>query len=123
MVEKAHQFDEARGFLPWAKVVIYRCFVDEWRKEQRKIQTTELEEEITEDYLPAPSIVRDVLVSMGKEHRYLLAALYMHGMTQKELAEELGVSVSYIKRHVDKAKKSFTRYYDEYNHAIGESYC
>lgn len=57
--------------------------------------------------------VRETLSKMKPQHREILIAIYIKGVTQQEYAKKLGVNQSNVSRRLATAKKSFCKFFSK----------
>lgn len=95
----------------WLFQVARRAIIDQYRGRSGKRRTAELPQEIT-DEVPAEDLTREVascldpmMTLIPEEDRQALRWTDLEGLSQKDLAERLGLSVSAAKSRVQRARQ------------------
>ena len=80
---------------------LQRCYAEHFLKTAQMATS----EEVQQSYEERMRIAMRVIESIGEPTRSILVACYIDGKKYKEVAEEMGASVSMIKKHIGKALK------------------
>lgn len=92
---------------------ITECHIDSIEELENDIyQTPEKAKQSYEDYIAnieRTIVVKDMLFTLPEEDRYILAAVYFDGKTQKTVAQELGYTQPVICAKIQKALKTLRR--------------
>lgn len=112
-------FDGARNFMPWARKIIRRTFIDRKRAEDVEFKGIDVVNRANlEPYIHIDADVQEkiteLLVHLPKEEAELLVAVYVNGITQEQIANYFNVTQQAVSKRLKKACKSLREVYDEY---------
>jgi RNA polymerase sigma-70 factor (ECF subfamily) len=111
----ADSFEPGRDFAPWLATIARRAAIDVLRAERRR-PTTPLETvDAGDDALTAPPPsaeqleavweVRAAVDALDESDREIVRLQYLHGHTQAEIAERLGIPIGTVKSRVHRAHR------------------
>jgi RNA polymerase sigma-70 factor (ECF subfamily) len=114
---------EGASFKSWAfKILFNTCFTRYQKLKKHKEQVSNIDPEFEElvrdkrdthgEYTTREYII-SVFARMPESFSTVLRRYFIEGTSQKELAEEEGVSVSAIKTRIHRAKKSFQEAHED----------
>lgn len=117
---------EGAQFSSWGYRILINTALTHYAKRKRKSQqTVELDEEIWQlipdrqlrqfEHKELSDVVASVLTRMPASMSRALAAFFLEGKSQEEMAEAEGLSVGAIKTRVHRAKKEFNKMYKSLN--------
>jgi RNA polymerase sigma-70 factor (ECF subfamily) len=98
--------------------IVHGKCVDYVRREQSKIRYAEFYRRMFDEHESGYSYeetdrqinqIYEMMDQLSDKTRYILEQCYFHNRRYKEVAEELGVSVNTIKKHIMTALKAFRR--------------
>jgi RNA polymerase sigma-70 factor (ECF subfamily) len=98
-----HRLDPGRSALPWLLVVARNVTHDLARRSSARPRECELIEDAVpladgaEDTMMDAWALQQALTRLSAEHRSVLAAVFLHGHSVTEAAEELGIPVGTVK--------------------------
>jgi RNA polymerase sigma-70 factor (ECF subfamily) len=107
----AGQLDPDRSLSGWLFTITRRCAVDAWRKERRHLPTDPAsadldrvshEPEALEQAWTAWQ-VRTAIEQLPEEQRHVIAAAYLDGLSQSEVADRLGLPLGTVKSRMRRA--------------------
>lgn len=112
--EKAEDFDPQRGAYPaWLAVITRNAAIDTLRKQQRRLPTPalSLDEhpqlwETLDAGEPDVELVGQLAGAIGQlstEHQEALVLAYVHGLSQREIADHLNRPLGTVKSHLKQA--------------------
>jgi len=115
-----HQYDGTGSLEGWIRRTIVNSNIDQYRKEQRRVKTSELipdqidpTEELVVDNNALKTIEVDDFLRITQElpdgYRMIMNLYFVEGLSHPEIAEKLGVSVGTSKSQMAKAKKSLMK--------------
>lgn len=110
-------FDQDRSFLPWARVIIKRCYIDQLRALKDDLEEQAYASQIDSYHVPEQKHLRDaaiVLNRMKEFDSFLIQEVCVNKVSQRELAKNLGMSQQAISKRLKIAKIRFKEMYDEY---------
>ncbi len=112
-------YDATKKFSTWAYTIATRTLYDWWRKKQRTITTTDLEDAssggLDPETITLPSAynsieskidVEQALAKLKPIHSTILLLYYQRGFLYQEIAEALNIPVNTVKPHLYRAKKA-----------------
>ncbi|MBM0256407.1 sigma-70 family RNA polymerase sigma factor [Micromonospora sp. 4G55] len=116
----ARRLDGRDGSLqPWLYAITRRAAIDLYRRERRGRLNISLSEGRTADLLsvPGPSMddswrtwqLRSALDQLPSRERQVLQLAYFHQMTQREIAEHVGIPVGTVKSRTSRAQRRLTQ--------------
>jgi RNA polymerase sigma-70 factor (ECF subfamily) len=111
------QVREGASFKSWAFKILYNTFFTKYQKQKKHKEAVynidpEFEELVRDtrdvhgEYTMHEYVI-SVFARMPESFSSVLRRYFLDGVSQKELAEEEGVTVSAIKTRIHRAKKSF----------------
>lgn len=112
--EQAERYDPQRGSMAaWLAVVTRNAAIDTLRKQQRRIPipTLSLDEhpqlwETLDANEPDIELTRQLAGALGQlstEHQEALVLAYVHGLSQREIADHLNRPLGTVKSHIKQA--------------------
>jgi RNA polymerase sigma factor (sigma-70 family) len=105
-------FDQDRSFLPWARVIIKRCYIDQLRALKDDLEEQAYASQIDSYHVPEQKHLRDaaiVLNRMKEFDSFLIQEVCVNKVSQRKLAKSLGMSQQAISKRL-----RFKEMYDEY---------
>lgn len=110
---RSHRFSDSRGTLiSWLLSITHNMAIDEIRKKQRRPQKAESQEpellmgtlRDTEESVESQAVttvsgqqLREILFEIPDNQRVVLELGYFHGLTQREISEQLDVPLGTVK--------------------------
>ncbi len=115
VLSKLDLYDPNFQFKTWVLTIAQNTIIDYWRKKKRENQdTVDLLQEVKNDYAKSPEelLISDeeqekilnIIDSLETNYQDIIKLRFFEEMSIKEIAEELGISVSNAKVRVMRAK-------------------
>lgn len=119
MARYFRRFDEEKAFMPWARIIIKRCYIDNIRANELEANSLNtVSTGYIDQYISIPENVSEsaehILKYMDKEEADLIQAVYLDGRSQQEIAMEMEISQQAVSKKLKQAKIKFKETYHEY---------
>lgn len=109
--DKLDQFRLRSSFGAWLKRIMINCALDRLRKnipeftdlENVTAETPDSDEESPD--LPSPEVINKEILNLPRGCRQVFSLHLLEGYNQKQVADELGISVSTVKTQYRRAKQ------------------
>ncbi|PIE50269.1 MAG: RNA polymerase subunit sigma-24 [Flavobacteriales bacterium] len=116
VLHKLDLYDESFQFKTWVLTIAQNTMIDFWRKKKRGNETiTDKLSETKNDYAKSPEElliseeeeqkIMEIVESMDKNYREIIALRFFEEKSIKEIASELNISISNTKVRIMRAKK------------------
>lgn len=109
--DKLEQFRYRSSFGAWLKRIMINCALDRLRKNipeftdlERVIEEAS-ENEMESLNLPSPEVINREILNLPRGCRQVFSLYLLEGYDQKQVADELGISVSTVKTQYRRAKQ------------------
>ena len=109
--DRLEQFRFRSTFGAWLKRIMINCALDRLRRnlpeftDLEQVTNDTIESDATETALPAPEVVNEEILRLPGGCRQVLSLYLIEGYSQKEVAQELGISVSTVKTQYRRARQ------------------
>ena len=113
------KFDHDKPFLPWARKIIFRAFLDEKRARNAEFKGIDVVNRANLEHyaLLEPSVeenLTDLLQYLPAFESKLLTAIFVDGVPQQFIADYFGISQQAVSKRVQKACFSLREAYGKY---------
>lgn len=105
---------ESDNALPWLHVVARRLCIDRWRVEEKNARSIPFSPEVLEKVIPSDNSVEcecymvemySMIARLTPEHRTVVVDVYLKGVTAREEATNLGISIGTVKSRLFYARE------------------